>query len=409
MASTAWLHRPWCAAAVGAALLAGCALSDDEQYGEHASAVTVSSYETSSCSTSVVLGLSKQIADEISCTSPTLLTRFAASTKLQITSNAVLPYLHSTAKTDLVAVSQTSTVQVNSAFRTVVQQYLLYRWFQLGRCSITAAATPGRSNHESGRALDLANYASVISVMSSHGWSHDVAGDPVHFDHLGSPDIRGKDVLAFQRLWNRNNAADKIAEDGAYGPQTEARLKKSPATGFATGATCAAAARLAGADVVMVDGPDRAAPGDVVRYAITLDNTSDIDWPATARLRIAGGAASELYHAATWTSPAEPGETGVDIAAGGQGMIDLTVRAPNVTAETPVFAQLELAVGDQTLGSFPLALTVAPGGSPEVSADSGDQNDDGILVTGGCSTGGSAGWAALLLPALVAVRRRRRR
>jgi len=40
----------------------------------------------------------------------------------------------------------------------------------------------------------------AITSMANRGWAHDVPGDPVHFDHLSSPDIRGKDVLAFQRL-----------------------------------------------------------------------------------------------------------------------------------------------------------------------------------------------------------------
>lgn len=399
----------WQAAAIGAALLAGCGL-EGEQYGEATSAVSVSTYTTSTCSTSAVLGLSKQIADEISCTSPTLLSRFSPSTRLQITSNAVLPYLHSTAKTDLTAVAASTTVQVNSAFRTVAQQYLLYRWYQLGRCGITAAATPGRSNHESGRALDLANYSSVISAMGARGWAHDVPGDPVHFDHLSSPDIRGKDVLAFQRLWNRNNPGDKIAEDGAYGPQTEARLKAAPATGFAKGATCTAGLVGTGADVVMVDGPDRAAPGAKVSYTITLHNTSDVDWPATARVRVAGGAASELYDPATWTSATEPGALDMDIAAGAQGVFQLDVVAPAAAEEKPVFTQLELTDGGETLGAFYLALTVTPNGDPEISADADDANDDGIETTGGCSAGGGAGgWAALLLPALIAAGRRRRR
>lgn len=398
----------WRAAAC-AALLAGCGL-DGEEYGEATSAVTVSSYTTSTCSTSSVLGLSKQIADEISCASPTLLSRFSPSTRLQITSNAVLPYLHATAKTDLTAVAASTTVQVNSAFRTVAQQYLLYRWYQLGRCGITAAATPGRSNHESGRALDLANYSSVISAMGARGWAHDVAGDPVHFDHLSSPDIRGKDVLAFQRLWNRNNPADKISEDGAYGPQTEARLKAAPATGFAKGPTCTAGLVGTGADVVMVDGPDRAAPGAKVSYTITLTNTSEVDWPASARVRVAGGAASELYDPTSWASPSEPGALDTDIAAGGQGTLALDVKAPAATEEKPVFAQLEVTDGGQTLGAFYLALTVAPNADPEVSADAADANDDGIQTTGGCSAGGGAGgWAALLLPALIVAGRRRRR
>jgi uncharacterized protein (TIGR03382 family) len=405
-AATGRLHTGWRAAAIGALLFAGCGL-DGEDYGEAESAVSVSTYTTSTCSTSAVLGLSKQIADEISCLSPTLLSRFAPSTRLQITSNAVLPYLHATAKADLVKVAETTTVQVNSAFRTVAQQYLLYRWYQLGRCGITAAATPGRSNHESGRAVDLQNYSSVVSPMSARGWAHDVPGDPVHFDHLSSPDIRGKDVLAFQRLWNRNNPADKISEDGAYGPQTESRLKQAPATGFAVGPTCGA--RLAGADVVMIDGPDRVAPGAKVRYTITIDNTTDADWPATTKLRVAGGGTSELYDAATWTSASEPGALGSDIPAGAQGTIQIDVQAPTVTDETPVFTQLELTDGAAALGSFHLALTVTPNGDQDVSADADDANDDGVEVTGGCSAGGGAGWAVLLLPALVAVRRRRRR
>jgi uncharacterized protein (TIGR03382 family) len=388
-------------------VLAGCGLSGEE-YGEAQSAVSVSTYTTSTCSTSAVLGLSKQIADEISCMSPTLLSRFSPSTQLQLTSNAVLPYLHATAKADLIKVSATATLQVNSAFRTVAQQYLLYRWYQLGRCGITAAATPGRSNHESGRAVDLANYSSVVSAMSARGWSHDVPGDPVHFDHLSSPDIRGKDVLAFQRLWNRNNPTDKISEDGAYGPQTEARLKASPATGFAVGPTCGVA--LAAADVVMIDGPDRVAPGAQVRYTITLNNTTEVDWPATTVVRVADGT-SQLYDPATWTSPSQPGALGTDIAAGAQGVLQIDVRAPIVTEETPVFTQLELTDGTATLGTFNLALTVAPNGDHDASTDADDQNDDGIEVTGGCSAGAGAGagWVALVLPALIAVRRRRRR
>jgi hypothetical protein len=387
-------------------LLAACGLDGGEQYGELTSAVTVASYTTSSCSTSVVIGLSKQIADEISCMSPTLLSRFSASTNLQITSNAVLPYLHSTAKTDLLAVAQGRTVQVNSAFRSVVQQYLLYRWYQLGRCGITAAATPGKSNHESGRALDLANYSSLISAMGARGWSHDVPGDPVHFDHLSSPDIRGKDVLAFQRLWNRNNPGDKISEDGAYGPQTEARLKSAPATGFTTGPTCGNG--LVGADVVAVDGPDRLAPGAKAHYTIMFNNTTEVDWPASTKLRVVGGS-SELYDPATWASRSEPGTLGVDVPAGTQGAVEIGVLAPTVTAETPVFMQLELVDGDQVLGLISLAATVVPDGSHEDSADAGDENDDGIETTGGCSAGGGAGGLALLVPALALMVLRRRR
>lgn len=399
----------------------GCALNEDDSYGTLRSEVNVSAYVSSGCSTAVVAGLSKQIADEIACLDSNLLTRFAPSARLQITSNAVLPYLYSTAKTKLEAVAATRTVQVNSAFRTVAQQYLLYRWNQLGRCNISAAATPGRSNHESGRALDLANYSSLISAMANQGWSHSVPGDPVHFDHLGSPDIRGKDVLAFQRLWNRNHPNDIIGEDGLYGPQTEQRLRNSPATGFAAGPMCGSSAAQLGVDVVMVEGPDRVAPGAVTRYAITVDNTGAVDWPADTQLVVADGAASPLYHAGTWTSPTVIGELASDIGAGAQGMIELEVQAPMATEETPVFTELTLTDGATTFGRFPLALTVVPPtaampGEPaadpgEISGDGDDANDFGAETTGGCAAGGGGGFGALglVISALIAARGRRRR
>jgi uncharacterized protein (TIGR03382 family) len=391
---------------LGAGLLAaGCGV--DENLGEISAEVAVSTYTTTSCSTSVVLGLSKQIADEVGCMNPTSLVRFTPTANLQITSNAVLPYLGANAKTGLQAVAATRTVQVNSAFRTVVQQYLLYRWNQLGRCGITAAATPGRSNHESGRALDLANYSSLVSAMAAKGWSHSVPGDPVHFDHLGSPDIRGKDVLAFQRLWNRNNPGDRIGEDGAYGPQTEARVRSAPATGFATGATCAAAG-FVGADVVMIEGPDKVAPGARAHFTVTVDNKSAVDWPASTEMVVMGGGTSELYDRQTWASASRVGTIGGDIGAGARGVIEIDVQAPMVTEETGYFTQLALSSEGTSLATIDVALTVTPNGDDDTSADAGDSNDSED-TTGGCSTGGGAGsWAALLIPALVLVRRRRR-
>ena len=393
--------------ALAAVLAVGC-MDTEETYSETSSEVSVSTYTSSGCSTAVVLGLSKQIADEISCMNPTSLTAFTPGGNLTVTGNAVLPYLGAPAKTALLKVTAASTIQINSAFRTVAQQYLLYRWYQQGRCGITAAAQPGRSNHQSGRALDVANYSSRITAMANQGWSHSVPGDPVHFDHLGSPDIRGKDVLAFQRLWNRNNPTDTISEDGAYGPQTESRLRAAPATGFATGASCGTT-RAIGANILAVDGPDRIAPGAHATYSITVENTGEVAWPATTRLVVSGGTASELYDPATWTSPTEPGAIGTDVGAGAQGVIEIDVLAPAVTQETPVFTQLELTDGSASLGTINLALTVTPNGDHDVSGDADDQNDDGIEVTGGCSAGGGAGWAALLVPALIAVRRRRRR
>ena len=59
----------------------------------------------------------------------------------------------------------------------------------------------------------------------------------MHWDFRGGTivDLAGLSTKAFQRLWNRNHPSDTIAEDGSYGGQTETRLKKSPAAGFAQG------------------------------------------------------------------------------------------------------------------------------------------------------------------------------
>jgi hypothetical protein len=202
----------------------------------------VSSFEATACATSTVLALSIQIAQEADCINPGQLVAFEESATIQFAGSAVLPYVSEQARDALLAAAGAgggSVIQVTSAFRTVVQQYLLRRWFELGRCGITAAAQPGSSNHESGRALDVSNYSTWITGLEAKGWAHDVPGDPVHFDHLASPDIRGADILAFQRLWNKNAPDDQIAEDGSYGTQTEERIKLAPAEGFGIGASCA--------------------------------------------------------------------------------------------------------------------------------------------------------------------------
>jgi hypothetical protein len=380
--------------------LSACGLDGEPEYSEAVSASTVASFITSTCSTGVVVGLSTQIANEIGCMSPSSLVRFAAGSGITFTSNAVLPFLAANAKTDL---QKVGNVQLNSAFRTVAQQFLIVEWFNRGRCGITAAAAPGRSNHESGRAVDVANFSARVTAMANHGWAHDVPGDPVHFDHLSSADIRGKDVLAFQRLWNRNHPGDKIAADGIYGPQTESRLRQSPATGFAAGASCGA--RAVGADVLAIDGPDRIAPGAKAHYVVTLVNSTETDWPATTRMMVASGSASELYDAASWTSTVEVGAIGVAIPAGEQGVVELDIVAPAVATETPISTEIALTDGATRVGTIQLAVTVTPNGDENLSGESDDRFDG--EVSGGCSAGGGAGWLAFA-PVLLAVRRRRR-
>ncbi len=384
-----------------------CVQADDPTLGETQAASTVNDFGSSGgCSTAVVIGLSSQIADEIGCLYPGTITHFDTSANLVSTSNSVLQYLAADAASDLVAASQSGEIDLNSAFRTLAQQYLLVRWFDDGECGITAAASVGNSNHESFRAVDLANYSSRITVMKNHGWAHDVSGDPVHFDHLASPDVRSRDVRAFQTLWNLNNPNDIIGVDGDYGPQTEARLRKSPATGFPIGATCATAAHVEQAAIVAVDGPDLVGPGERAHYSITVQNQTSTDWTAAAMLTVANGTASPLYDTQTWVSPTEIGALNAAVTAGSQIVLDVEVTTPVVTEATPVSQQLELVDGGNVIGGLQIALTVMPGAGSGNTTSVDSTDTESATVSGGCSAGGGSAGIGMSLLALALIRRR---
>jgi hypothetical protein len=193
----------------------------------------------SGCSTQQVEGLSKQIIAQAAC--------IAADAYVEVPKrpnasygNAVLPFMQQPGqKALLAALDENSALNmtINSMLRTVAQQYLLYRWYQLGKCNIALAAKPGSSNHETGLAIDISEASTWRPILEAKGFAWFGSNDPVHFDWAGpdTKDYKGVDVRAFQQLWNINNPSDLIAEDGLYGPQTEARLLQSSATGFATG------------------------------------------------------------------------------------------------------------------------------------------------------------------------------
>ena len=58
--------------------------------------------------------------------------------------------------------------------------------------------------------------------------------DKVHFEHgSGAREYAQKNLIAFQRLWNRHNPNAKISEDGIYGPATANAFNKAPCGGWA--------------------------------------------------------------------------------------------------------------------------------------------------------------------------------
>jgi hypothetical protein len=355
----------------------------------------VSDYETTSCATAVVIELSRQITIEADCLSPGQLVPFSEGNGIVFAGSAVLPYVSETGREDLyaaVAAGGGMSLQVTSAFRTVAQQYLLYRWYQLGRCGITAAAVPGNSNHESGRAIDVSNYDVWIGTLADHAWDHSVPGDPVHFDHLQSPDIRGTDVLAFQRLWNRNNPGDLIAEDGDYGPATEARLKMAPAEGFAMGPMCAPGG-LAMA-IESIDAPRVLPPGEHATVTLVLRNSGTAPWPAGTALVTAepAGRASD-FAAASWPAPDRPAVIDAVVAPGDLVTLDVEIVAPDAAMADERTETFAMDANGARFGMLALVVRVDPD-----------------LGGGCCNSGGSddARCAILVLVLACAFPRRRR-
>eukprot|EP01094_Clydonella_sp_ATCC50884_P019093 TRINITY_DN3663_c0_g1_i1.p2 TRINITY_DN3663_c0_g1~~TRINITY_DN3663_c0_g1_i1.p2 ORF type:complete len:372 (-),score=109.23 TRINITY_DN3663_c0_g1_i1:158-1273(-) len=193
------------------------------------------------CSTAVCKGLSTQLVDQSNCIQSGLFSSISGMASVSLSSSAAaVPYLQTAAKSDLAkAVAQRgTTMTINSALRTLPQQLLLYQWYLKGLCGITAAASPGSSNHNGGAAVDINDADGWISAMQANHWTKLGSWDPPHYDYDYAEDVRSLSVKSFQQLWNINNPSDPIGEDGLYGPATEAAMLASPIDGFPQGATC---------------------------------------------------------------------------------------------------------------------------------------------------------------------------
>jgi N-acetylmuramoyl-L-alanine amidase len=193
--------------------------------------------DVTSCSTSVVSELDRQLLAQMNLIVPNVLVSFI-DLGVDI-GEPVWPLLQPPAKAALArAISDRGRqMVVNSAYRTIAQQLILFNHAQRNRCGISIAALPGLSNHQSGLALDVEDAAGWEPFLERHGWRRLMPQDPVHFDYLGSgtSDIRGTAVRAFQQLWNLNNSNQPLSVDGTYGPQTQKALNESPIEGFPNG------------------------------------------------------------------------------------------------------------------------------------------------------------------------------
>jgi hypothetical protein len=203
----------------------------------------VSDVANRSCSTEGVRALSEQIIAEARCIRRDAFAPIPRLANLSADSHVYL-YLETPARDHLVKALKANPkkkMTLNSALRTIAQQYILDRWYRTKRCGIQLASDPGTSNHETGLALDVSEYGAWRSALEKEGFKWMGKVDRVHFDYRGpgAADQRGLDVIAFKRLWNRNHPDDTVPETDAYDESVAARVAKSPSGGFAVGPRCA--------------------------------------------------------------------------------------------------------------------------------------------------------------------------
>jgi N-acetylmuramoyl-L-alanine amidase len=194
--------------------------------------------------TTIADGLSRQIIGVIENIRPNFLVSFA---ELDVRiGTRQFPFLQPQAKASLARVIRNRGIPmvINSAYRTCAQQFLLRRWLERGSACVERAAIPGNSNHESGLALDVADFSGWKPYFLSQGWNWFGTGDRVHFDYPRGDTIGTIGIKAFQTLWNRNFPTRRIGEDGVYGRETAEKLGLSPSEGFDSGEAARRTLRL---------------------------------------------------------------------------------------------------------------------------------------------------------------------
>ena len=170
-----------------------------------------------------VSGLSRQIIAQMNTLQTGILINFENLPGIASSGESHLNlYLQSGAKEALRAALREGTTKqpslkmtINSAYRTVAQQHVLYQTYLRDPKLIPLAAKPGNSNHEDGLAIDVSNYNAWKPYLLAHGWQWQGSKDPVHFfDRNGRDDVSNLGVKAFQSLWNKYHPEDQMTVDG---------------------------------------------------------------------------------------------------------------------------------------------------------------------------------------------------
>jgi N-acetylmuramoyl-L-alanine amidase len=199
------------------------------------------------CETSSVRGLDLQLIHQVNLIRPGILVRIDDIPNL-ILGGSVHPWVQKGMRDCLVRLFKrypTLKLKVNSAYRTIVGQALLFSHGLAKRCGIDVVAPPGRSNHNNASSFDIENWAddhidekgivrSIIDILEDFGfsWLGHRMNDKMHFDCTLCEDIRSLSIKAYQMLWNYANPGDKLLVDGDYGQLVASRLRISPIEGF---------------------------------------------------------------------------------------------------------------------------------------------------------------------------------
>jgi murein L,D-transpeptidase YcbB/YkuD len=198
--------------------------------------------QASNVQTGLVSGLSRQIIAQMNNLQASILVNFDSLPGISSSGEPHLNlYLQPGARETLRIALRAGMAQqpnlrmtINSAYRTVAQQHILYQIYQRAPKLIPLAAKPGNSNHEDGLAIDVNNYNVWKPYLLKYGWQWLGAGDPVHFfENNGRDDVGNLGVKAFQSLWNKYNPTELMTVDGNFGAQTAAKMDRCPIAGFA--------------------------------------------------------------------------------------------------------------------------------------------------------------------------------
>jgi D-alanyl-D-alanine dipeptidase len=108
---------------------------------------------------------------------------------VRIAGNSTLALLQPEART---ALRQAITERCHErglmhGYRTVAQQMVLRQWFlNWQRCGVKSVRNSGRSDHEKGTAIDIADFSGWKPFLENHGWLWAGPGDRAHFHFIGS-------------------------------------------------------------------------------------------------------------------------------------------------------------------------------------------------------------------------------